>query len=252
MFAPRDPVPSVVVNETAAARFWPGADPIGRRVRLGGASKPWLTVVAVAGDVHMSGPRDAARIEMYVPYWQVHEGGTNVVLKTGGRPESLVASLRAAVRTIDPDLPVSNLAPVSALVETSIAQPRALALLAAIFAGLALALSAIGIYGVMSYDVARRTSEIGLRMALGARRHAVLALVIREGLALTALGIGIGAAAAAAVGQALGTLLFGVAPTDPATFLFTAGALVVTALAATLLPARRATRVDPLVALRHD
>jgi putative ABC transport system permease protein len=249
-FAPHEAAPSVVVNETAARRFWPGEDALGRRVRVG--SSPWLTVVGIAGDVSGRGARGEARVEMYVPYWQVAEPGINIVLKSGGTPESLTGSVRAAVKALDPDMPVSNVAPMTRIVEASIAQPRFLALLVSIFAALAMALAAIGIYGVMSYTVAQRTAEIGVRLALGADRQAVFALVVRDGLLLAAGGIGIGAVGAFVVGRGLSTLLYAVAPGDPATYAATATGLLAVALAATVLPARRATRVDPLTALRAE
>jgi putative ABC transport system permease protein len=197
----------------------------------------------------------AKRVEMYVPYWQFAEPGMNVVLKSGGAPESLesmTARVRAAVTAIDPDMAVSNVAPMTRLVEASIAQPRFLALLVSIFAALAMALSAIGIYGVMSYAVAQRTAEIGVRMALGADRQAVFALVVRDGLLLAASGIAIGVAGALLMGRGLSTLLYAVAPGDPATFAATAAALLAVALVAIVLPAHRATRVDPLTALRAE
>jgi putative ABC transport system permease protein len=257
-FTPGEPAPAVIVNETAARRLWPREDAIGRRVRIGGSNAPWCTVIGIAGDVSMRGARGDARVEMYFPYWQSVEPGTNVVLKSAGTPisaasvESMTAGVRAAVKAIDPDLPVSNIAPMTRLVEASVAQPRFLAILVSIFAALAMALAALGIYGVMSYAVAQRTAEIGVRMALGADRPAVFALVARDGLLLAATGIAIGLAGAVLVGRGLSTLLYTVAPADPTTFAATAAGLFAVALAATIVPARRATRVDPLTALRAE
>ena len=176
----------------------------------------------------------------------------NVVLKAAGAPARLAGPLRAAVKDINPDMPISNVDPMGDLVSESTAQPRFLALLVALFATLAMALSAIGIYGVMSYAVSQRTAEIGVRMALGADRQSVFALVLRDGLALALAGLATGLAASLLVSRSLGTLLFGVAPTNPATFGMTAAALLAVALAAMLIPARRATRVDPLTALRSE
>jgi putative ABC transport system permease protein len=254
-FAPREAAPSVIVNETAARRFWGGADPVGRRVRFGGPNRGAFTVIGVAGDVSMRGARGEPRAEMYLPYWQFVESGTNVVLKSATGPESLdsiAAAVRATVKSIDPDMPVSNVAPMTRTVEDSIAQPRLLALLASVFAGLAMALSAIGIYGTMSYAVAQRTAEIGVRMALGADGRAVFALVARDGLLLAGTGIAIGTTAALLMGRSLSTLLYAVRPVDPVTFVVTVATLLAAALAATILPARRATRVDPLTALRSE
>jgi putative ABC transport system permease protein len=255
IFAPREPAPSVIVNETAARRFWPGQDPVGRRVRFGGGNGVPFTVIGIAADVRMRGARGEPRAEMYLPYWQFAEPGTNIVLKSAGAPQSvdaLAASIRAAVKSIDPDLPVSNISTMTSIVEGSIAQPRFLAILISIFAGLAMTLSAIGIYGTMSYSVAQRTAEIGVRMALGASRQAVFGLVARDGLLLAGIGVATGTVAALLMGRGLTALLYAVAPGDPLTFIVTIATLLGAALAATILPARRATRVDPLTALRSE
>jgi predicted permease len=255
IFAPREPAPSVIVNETAARRFWPGQDPVGRRVRFGGGNGAPFTVIGIAADVRMRGARGEPRAEMYLPYWQFVEPGTNIVLKSAGAPQSveaLAASIRAAVKSIDPDLPVSNISTMTSIVEGSIAQPRFLAILISIFAGLAMTLSAIGIYGTMSYSVAQRTAEIGVRMALGASRQAVFGLVARDGLLLAGIGVATGTVAALLMGRGLTALLYAVAPGDPLTFIVTIATLLGAALAATILPARRATRVDPLTALRSE
>ncbi|HXW08415.1 MAG TPA: ABC transporter permease [Vicinamibacterales bacterium] len=251
--APREAEPVVVVGETAARRYWPGEDPLGRRVRFGTSpDAPWFTVVGVADDVRMAGAREGTRVEMYLPYWHFPEAGTNVVLKTGGDPIRLAEAVRQAVREIDPDMPVSGITPMDALVARSIAQSRFIALLSAAFAGLALSLSAIGIYGVTSYTVALRTGEIGVRMALGADRGDVFRLVVGEGLKLAALGSLIGLGAALALSRSMATLLFGIAPYDPVTFAATTAVLLAVALLAGALPAGRATRVDPAVALRAE
>jgi putative ABC transport system permease protein len=248
-----EPAPVVVVSEAAARRFWPGEDPLGRRVRFSmRPDAPWFTVIGVAGDVRMRGPREGGRTEMYLPYWHFPEAGTNVVLKAQASPLHLTAALRGAVREIDPDLPVSGIETMEAVAAESIAEPRFLALLTGAFAVLALALAAIGIYGVMSYVVATRTNEIGVRMALGAARSQVFRLVVGEGLALALAGAALGFGAAFALGRSLGALLFETAPADPATYAGTAAVVLGTALLAGVLPARRATRVDPAVALRAD
>ncbi len=203
----------------------------------------------------MRGARGEARAEMYLPYWQFPEPGTNIVLRSSTGPdsvESLTSSLRAAVKSIDPDMPVSNIAPMKRIVENSIAQPRLLAVLVSVFAALAMTLAAIGIYGTMSYSVAQRTAEIGVRMALGATPQDVFGLVARDGLLLAGAGIAIGATAAVLMGRSLATLLYAVTPGDPLTFAATVAVSLAAALAATVLPARRATRVDPLVALRSE
>ncbi|HEY7498230.1 MAG TPA: ABC transporter permease [Vicinamibacterales bacterium] len=248
-----EPSPVVIVSDVTARRFWQDENPLGKRVRFGeGETDPWFTVVGVVGEVRMRGARGGSRSEVYLPYWQYPEPGTNVVLKAAGRPEGLVGALRQAVRDVDPDIPVSGIAPMSTIVSGSIDEPRFLALLVGVFAALALALAAVGIYGVIAYAVAQRTAEIGVRMALGAARKDVFALVIFDGLKLTAVGIVFGLVAAGAMSLGIESLLFGVRPIDTLTFAGMTAALVITAVAACIVPARRAARVDPMVALRAE
>ncbi len=256
-FQPGEAAPSVIVSQTSARRFWKDADPIGRRMRFSeDAAAPWFTVVGVAGDVRVRGARGDSRSEVYLPYWQFPELGTNVVLKlsdrSAGQPERLAATLAQAVREVDPNIPVGRVTALSRTVAESIDQPRFLAVLAGVFAVLALALAIVGVYGVISYTVAQRTAEIGVRMALGAGRRDVFALVVGDGLKLTALGVLLGVAAAAGVSISLGSLLFGVQPIDLATFAAMTGTLVAASALACTLPARRAAQVDPMVALRSE
>ena len=252
-FETREAAPAIIVSDATARRFWKDGDPLGRRVRFSeDVSAPWFTVVGVAGEVRMRGPRGESRSEVYLPYWQFPELGTNVVLKTVGKPESLAGPLRQAVRDLDPDIPVSGITAMSTVVADSIDQPRFFAVLVGVFAVLALALAIVGIYGVVSYTVAQRTAEIGVRMALGAGRRDVLALVLGDGLKLTALGVLMGIAAAAAASASLTSLLFGVEALDPATFGAMTAILGAASIMACVVPARRATRVDPMVALRTE
>jgi putative ABC transport system permease protein len=252
LFTDREPEQVVVINETAARRFWPGEDPIGRRVNVRNQKDPWATIVGIVGDVQMRGARGTNVVETYMPYWQNPEAGINVALKTAGDPRALVEPLRRAIKEVDPGIAVATIATMDELVAQSIGNSRFYALLVAIFAALALVLAAVGIYGVMSYAVAQRTQEIGVRLALGAGRRQIFALVVGETLKLAAVGLVLGLAGGIAVGRALGDLVFGIPRMDPITFGGTAALLVVVAFLATWLPARRATRIDPMVALRIE
>jgi putative ABC transport system permease protein len=253
MFEAGEQAPILVVNESAAKRFWPGEDALGRRVRFDpDPSAPWFTVIGVAEDVKMRGARGEPRVEAYIPYWQMPEPGVNIVLKTANDPQQLVGPLRQAVRDVDPDMPVSNLTPLAQIVSDSIDEPRFFAFLVAVFAALALLLAAIGIYGVMAYAVAQRTAEIGVRMALGAGRREVFGLIVGDGLKLAAAGIGVGLILSLALSRTIRTLLFGVAAADPLTFGATTALLVAVAAVASVIPAHRAARVDPIVALRME
>ena len=250
LFQDREAEPVVVINETAAKRYWPGEDPIGRRIRFGGDQAPWMTIVGIVADVQMRGARGTNVVETYIPYWQNPEAGINVVLKTAGDPQALAEPVKRAVKELDPGIAVASIATMDELVAGSIGSSRFYATLVAIFAGLALVLAAVGIYGVMSYAVAQRTQEIGVRLALGAAERQIFGLVVGESLKLAAVGLVLGLAGSIAVGKALGGMLFGVEGTDLATFTGTAALLVVVAFLAAYLPARRAMRIDPMVALR--
>ncbi|MCA1650477.1 MAG: FtsX-like permease family protein, partial [Acidobacteria bacterium] len=251
-FAEREAAPSVVVNETMARTFFPGEDPIGRRVRFGGPKTPWFNIVGVVADARVRGAREAARVETFIPYWQLTVAGMNIILKTASSPTRLAVPLKQAVYSIDADVPVSAVAPLSDSVTDSIDQPRFFATLAGAFAVVALILAAIGIYGVMAYAVSQRTTEIGVRMALGATPADVFRIVIGDGLRLAVIGIVVGSVASLLVAQWLTTLLFGVRPGDPLTLAATAGVLLFVSALASFIPARRATRVDPMVALRAE
>lgn len=249
--APGEPSPSVVVNETFVRRFFPSEDPLGRRLRWLDEG-PWYTIVGVAGDVRGQGAREDTRAEMFIPYWQYMEPGMSVILKAHNDPSRLAGPLRQIVRNLDPNVPIAAVGLLSNRVSGSVEQPRFFAVLAMAFAGLALVLAAIGIYGVMAYVVAQRTTEIGVRMALGATPREVFRLIVGDGLRTTAIGIVIGTGGSLLVARWLTTLLFGVTPGDPVTLGMTAGVLLMVAAVACFVPARRATRVDPMVALRAE
>jgi putative ABC transport system permease protein len=246
----------VIVSQSLARHFWPRGDAIGKRLKPGFSDDAWCTVVGVVGDTKQYSLGETPSPSMYLPYAQapapflMHD--ITLVLRIGSDPLSLVAAARRAVQAVDPDLPVFDVATMEQLVYRSVSAPRFNTLLLGIFAALALVLAAVGIYGVMSYTVLQRTHEIGVRMALGAQASHVLQHVVRQGMLLAAGGIAAGMAGAWAVTRFLSSLLFGVRPTDPVTFVLVPLILADVAIVACLVPARRATRVDPMVALRYE
>src|ERR1051325_3216089 len=248
-------MPVVIVNQALAKRFWTGS-PIGRRVNPGFSDpKVWMTIVGVVEDTKNAGMDKPAGPELYFQVRQVNQflgGNVNFVVRTANSSTPLEASIRNAVRELDPTLPVYNLSSMNEVVSKSMVQPRFLALLLATFSGIALFLAAIGIYGVMAYSVAQRTQEIGVRMALGARQHHVLRLVIGQSLGMLLTGAVIGLAGPFALTRLMRTLLFEITATDPLTYVSVIALLTVVALLACYIPARRAAKVDPLIALRYE
>jgi putative ABC transport system permease protein len=240
----------MVVNQAFARRYFPDEEPIGRRISLGGDE--WIEIVGVVGDVPQGSPADGTRPAMYVPLAQFTQRTFQVVVRTSGEPLALAGAFRREVAALDPQLPVQQITTGEQLVSTAVAQPRFYTALLALFAGVALTLSAIGIYGVMSFLVAQRTREIGVRVALGAAPGRVLSLIIRGALRLALLGIGIGIAGALVGTRILAGLLYGVGTLDPIAFVGAAGVLLGAAALAGYLPARAATRVDPAIALRSE
>ena len=248
----------VIVNATLARRFFSDTDPIGRRICMGeDCSKgPWLTVVGVVGDAALESLTDPRFPQVLSPHAQGVEGGPagsmELAVRTSSDPLSLAASVREQVRQLDKDQSVAEIGALDHVVSASLAQPRLNTLLLAGFAALALLLAAIGVYGVISYSVEQRTREIGIRMALGATRGKVLTMVVGEGLLLTLAGLGMGLVAAFGLTRLMTSLLYGVSPSDPSTFLAVSLLLVGVAFTASFVPARRATKVDPMVALRYE
>ncbi|MBI1791262.1 MAG: ABC transporter permease, partial [Acidobacteria bacterium] len=247
--------PVVLINDTMARRFWPGEDPVGKRFTFGSSPGPnprWLTVAGVVGDMRRQGLDQAARCETFLPHALRPRRGMTLVVRTRSEPAQAIASVRSLIRSIAPDQPLFAMAAMEELLGESVAQRRFHMVLLGVFSALALALAAIGIYGVMHYAVVQRTPEIGIRIALGARPADVLRLVLRQGLNLTLTGLAVGLIAALAFTRLMSTLLFGVAPGDPATFAGVGLLLAAVALAASYVPSRRASRVDPMEALRHE
>jgi len=248
--------PVTIINEALARRHFRNQNPIGRRINpsFGVDDRGILfrEIIGVVGDVRHSSLREEAGPESYVAHAQAPFNTITVVARAGNDPRALTAAVRGEVRTLDPDLPVFAVRTLEEYLATAVAQPRFGALLLSIFAGVALLLTAVGLYGVISYGVEQRRHEIGVRMALGARARDVLGLVMRQGVALAAAGIGLGLVAAAALTRVMASFLFGVGATDPATFALIALLLGLVALAASYVPALRAARVDPLDALRDQ
>jgi putative ABC transport system permease protein len=252
LFTPQDREGSTavaVVDETLAKTYFPNEQAIGKRLLLGG--RP-LEIVGIVGHVKNYGVDDISRIETYLAFFQMPLSFANLVVRTFGDPTQLAAPIIAQVRKIDPNQPVYNVRTMERLFDESIAQKRLSTMLLGVFAAIALVLTAVGLCGVIAYSVTQRTQEIGIRMALGAQRGDVLKLVVRQALGLVVAGLAIGLAGALALTRSLEKLLFGVKATDPATFGGVAVLLGVVGFAACYLPARRATRVDPLVALRYE
>jgi putative ABC transport system permease protein len=249
-----------LINEEMARRYWAGRDPIGGRFQIGGGTqnRPFVTVVGIVGDVRHNAITQAVKEKFYVPHTQWHKSVGNairtmtLVMKAQGDPQALANPVRQSIRELDPNLPVAEVRTMDEVVVATLSAPRFTGMLLGVFAALALALSAIGIYGVLSYVVSRRTREIGIRVAVGAGRGQVLRLVLGSGVGLALVGIAAGLAAAAFLSRVMTTLLHDVQPGDPATYATVAGVLTIVAIVASLVPAWRATRVDPVKALKAE
>ena len=254
--ADRTDAPAVcMVDETLAKKHWPGETALGKRLKFGGLDdkdNPWMEVVGIVAHVKNYGVDEDSRVELYLPYLQNSVSSLTVVVRTDRDPASLSSGVREAVRAADPELPVYQVRTLESMVAEHAAPRRLAALLIGVFAALALLLAAGGIYGVMSYAVAQRTAEIGIRMALGAQQREILGMVLRHGAAMAIAGVGIGLVAALALARLITRLLFETSASDLATFSLVPVLLLTVALLACYLPARRAARVDPLVALRYE
>ncbi len=243
---------AAIVDESFARYFWPNESPIGKRVAFATREPQWRTIVGVVRHAKHYGLNIDGREQIYFPHAQRPRRTMYLSIRTAGEPQNMLNSVREQVRSLDPNLPLFNVATMEERLAESVAQPRFNVLLLGIFAAVALVLAAVGIYGVMSYSVSQRTHEIGIPMALGAQPADVLKLVVRQGMVLTLIGVAAGLAASFALTRFLSSLLYGVSATDPVTFAGVALLLAAVALAASYLPAQRATKGDPLVALRYE
>jgi putative ABC transport system permease protein len=250
----RDAPQVAIISETTARRFFPNEDPVGKRVNTSNVAQPsWWQIVGVVDDVKYTGLAGETQPAMYQPLAQSPSGSLFLSIKTEvADPLSLVTAVRNEIGSLDGELPISRVRTLEQNFASAVAQPRFGATLIALFAVLALVLASIGIYGVISYSVTQRTHEMGVRIALGARTRDVLMLVVKQGMALIAIGVGVGVIASFALTRLMKTLLFGVSATDATTFVLIPLLLAIVALVACLIPARRATKVDPMVALRVE
>jgi predicted permease len=248
----------LIINQTLAKQYFPNQDAVGQRLQTGDADErsPWETIVGVVGDVKYQGLDAKPEPTIYVPYFE--KGWTSwsremfLVLRSSSSEAALMPAVREAVWSMDKQLPIASVRTMDALLANSIGQPRFRTVLLGLFAALSLILAAAGIYGVVSYSVLQRTSEFGIRMALGADHSDVLRLVLARGAKLALLGIAIGAPAAFTLTRFMSSLLFGIAPGDPFTFAGVTGLLLLVAISACYIPARRAMRIDPIAALRYE
>jgi putative ABC transport system permease protein len=243
----------VVISQKTAQHYWPGQDPIGKHLKPGATNSdvPWREVIGVVKDVRQNDFIAQPKMQMYFAYRQLKDLAANaLVVRTSVEPMSVATSVRNAIWAVDKDQPVANIDTMDHIVSEAVARQRFSMLLLAIFAALALVLAAVGIYGVMSYSVAQRTREIGIRIALGAKRTDVLKMTVKQGLKLVGLGLLIGLVVAFMLTRVMASLLFGISATDPLTFMGISLVLLAVAILASYIPALRATKVDPMIALR--
>jgi putative ABC transport system permease protein len=259
----RDAQPVVVINEATERTYFQKGDALGRRIILGGtADSVYRTIVGITRDVRHAGLDKDVRPQMYIPYgqflWTVPDTAgaiprsLTIVARTTGDPAAITSAMRAAVRDLDRDLPIAQVRTMDEVLDRSVSTPRMVALLLGAFGGLALLLSAIGVYGVTSYSVARRTNEIGIRVALGARMRDVIRLIVWQGMRPAVVGVVLGIAVASAGTRLMQKFLYGISATDPVSLVAAASVLLLIGLAANWLPARRAASVDPVNALRSE
>jgi len=245
--------PVALIGETTARRFWPDEDPVGKKITLAFLGQPKVReIIGVVGDTRHTGLDSNPRTEIFLPHLQEPYGSMTYVVRPARESAALLQAVKTEVWAVNKDLPFSSVATIDELVSRSLGERRFNLLLLGSFAVIALALASIGIYGLMSFSTSRRTHEFGVRMALGAQTRDVITLVLREGMVLTLIGVALGLAASIVLTRLLSSLLYGVTATDPATFAVISLVLAGVALAACFVPARRATKVDPMIALRYE
>lgn len=247
-------LPVAIIDQSLAQKYWPNEDPVGKRISFEGPAnnRLWREVVGIVGHVKHTDLEGESRAQYYMPHQQRPQGGMAIVIRTPNDPNSLAGSVRGLVKNADSDLPIFRVRTMEQFVADSMTQRKFALLLICVFACLALLLSAIGLYGVMAYSVTQRTHELGLRMALGAQASDVLKLVVKQGMLLAVVGLALGVVGAIFLSRLMKTMLFNVSATDPLVFVGIALTLAAVALLACFIPARRATKVDPMVALRYE
>jgi ABC-type antimicrobial peptide transport system permease subunit len=248
--------PVVIINQTMARTFWPNQDPIGKKLKYGGAdsASPWSQIVGIVADVRQVDLSLPPGPEMYFPYWQAlgnYMSPHQLVVQTEGNPMGLADALRHAIQTVDPEQPADDIFPLDYLIDADVAPSRMEAKLIGGLALLALVIASVGVYGVMAYLVSQRTQEMGVRMALGAQRRDVVLLILSRGTKIAMLGVGTGIAGAVGLTHMMQSLLFEVSPAEPSILVGAATLLIFMTLAACIIPARRAASIDPVRALRH-
>jgi putative ABC transport system permease protein len=246
--------PVVLINQLMAERIWPGEDAIGKQIQLGGPTRPWRTVVGIVGNVRHEGLDAPQKLQVYLPeaQWFNPDSDMVLVIHAAAAPSAITSSVRDAIWSVNRNVRITEVATMDQVIGTSLSPRRFPMMMLSLFAIAALLLAGLGLYGVLAYSVAQRTTEIGVRMALGALPREVLRMILRQGMFLVGIGVAAGVAGALALGSLLTGLLFEVKATDPPTLMAAALVLIVVALLACLIPARRATKVDPLVALRYE
>jgi predicted permease len=241
-----------IISRALANRIWPNTDPLGKRINCDDDGSGCAEIVGIVGDVRHNSLVDEVGYDLYHACYQSYSKQTHFVIRTQGDPMLAANEIQRTIWQATPDTGVFNVMPLTRLSTNTIWQSRVWGLLLGIFSGIALVMAAAGIYGVMAYFVSQRTREIGIRLALGAQRRDVLKLILRSGMSLVAIGLAIGLAGALVLTRLLTTLLFEVSPTDPITFVAVSTCAILAALLACYIPARRATRVDPIIALRYE